>query len=235
MKRVFILTFFSAFLLTSAAAEKIMTVLLPSREVVLSAQVESVMRNINFAVGDMFPAGATLAELNPQQFLLESSRAKAKQKYTQEIAANTRKEFAGGFSSLEKLRTAEIEAQLAQNALDLAQLRLSYTRIKAPFSGKLQEVMVKEHEFIRPGQPICRIINDRKLHAVCYVPMQNKKFTTFGNTVKMKIDFHPAAVTGKILEVAPQADHNTGTVKVKIEIDNPDYALRAGMTGVLLP
>lgn len=231
MKKIYVFAAVCIFSLSAAAAEKILTVLFPAREAILSAQVEGVLRNFNFAVGDMFPAGATLAELKPEQFLLESQRAKAKMKYTQDILTNTRKEYTGGFTSLEKLRTAEIEAQLAQNACDLAQLRLSYTSIKAPFSGKLQEKLVKEHEFLRAGQPVCRIIDDRTLHAVCYVPLENKKYTTYGNTVKLKIDTVPGIFTGKVTDVTPQADHRTGTVKVVIELSNAEWKLRAGMTG----
>ena len=40
-------------------------------------------------------------------------------------------------------------------------------------------------------------------------------------------------VQGKIYEISPQADHRTGTVRIKILINNRDGKLRAGMTGVL--
>ena len=78
MKKIYVFAAVCIFSLTAAAAEKILTVLFPAREAILSAQVEGVLRHFNFAVGDMFPAGATLAELKPEQFLLESQRAKSK-------------------------------------------------------------------------------------------------------------------------------------------------------------
>jgi multidrug efflux pump subunit AcrA (membrane-fusion protein) len=66
------------------------------------------------------------------------------------------------------------------------------------------------------------------------VPLTDRALTTIGTAVKIRIDQKDATATGTIYEVSPQADHRTGTVRIRVLIDNRQGLFFAGMTGTLL-
>ena len=106
--------------------------------------------------------------------------------------------------------------------------------MKAPFAGKLAEIRTQEYETVRPGQPLFRIIDDNRLLAVMNVPLNDVALTTVGNPVVVSVSGTDRKAKGTVYEVAPQADHRTGTVRIRVLIDNGDGKLRAGMTGELI-
>ena len=66
------------------------------------------------------------------------------------------------------------------------------------------------------------------------VPLNDVALTAVGNPVTIAVEGGKLAAKGRIYEVAPQADHRTGTVRIRVLIDNGDGKLRAGMTGELI-
>ena len=100
------------------------------------------------------------------------------------------------------------------------------------FDGKIQEITTGEYEITRPGQPLCRIIDDNHLLAVMNIPIADRKIAVPGSEVKIKID-SGKIVSGTVYEVSPQAEHRTGTLRIRVIIDNNKWNLTAGSTGEL--
>lgn len=219
-------------LLPLLAAEPVRAVLFPFRETVISSQLESRLLPYQFRIGQHFKKGEVLVQLDAERFELEHKRAADQYdfcKTTYETRQNQRQK---GFTSDYELKKSEFEFKMAQNALNESKLRLKYCSVIAPFDGKIQEITTREYETVRPGQPLCRIIDDNHLLAVLNVPQGNKTLTTPGNEVRIKMD-SGEIVSGKIYEVAPQADHRTGTVRIRVLLDNRRWRLAAGSTGEL--
>ena len=141
---------------------------------------------------------------------------------------------AKNFTSDHELKKAEFGLSVAESSLADAKLNLSYCIVKAPFAGKLAEIRTQEYETVRPGQPLFRIIDDNRLLAVMNVPLNDAALTTVGNPVVVSVSGTDRKAKGTVYEVAPQADHRTGTVRIRVLIDNGDGKLRAGMTGELI-
>ena len=92
--------------------------------------------------------------------------------------------------------------------------------------------MTREYETVRPGQPLCRIIDDSVLLAVMNVPMDDRKLTRPGGTLRIRLS-NSNVIKGVIYEVSPQADPRTGTVRIRVKINNAEGILTAGATGEL--
>ena len=232
MKLIQILCFSLLATLPLAAGERIRTVLFPFREAVISARVDSVLQPYSFRIGQSFKNGEVIVSLADDRFRLEFQRASEKHKFDQASFEDQQRLRERNLTSDYLLKKAEFERNMSAVVLREAQLNLSYCRITAPFDGKIVEVMTREYETVRPGQPICRIIDDNTLLAVMNVPMHNRDLTTVGQTVRVKLD-SGKVVAGEIYEVSPQADHRTGTIRIRVRIDNRDGALTAGATGEL--
>ena len=214
--------------------EPVKTVLFPFREAVIAAQAESTLLPYRVKLGEPFQKDAVIVTLDASRYVLEEKRAAGQFEFARATYEDKKQLREKNFTSDYELKKADFDRQIAENDLAAARLDLSYCTIKAPFAGKIVEVLTREYETVRPGQPLFRIIDDHQLLAVMNVPMTEKKWTTVGSPVSIRFPGHAATAAGTVYEVTPQADHRTGTVRVRILIDNAEATFTAGMTGELV-
>ena len=209
-------------------------VLFPFREAVIAARAESTLLPYRFKLGEPFKAGEVLTALDDSRYVLEVRRATEQADFARAVFEDRKQLRDKNFTSDYELKKAEFDLSVAESSLADAKLNLSYCIVKAPFAGKLAEIRTQEYETVRPGQPLFRIIDDNRLLAVMNVPLNDAALTTVGNPVVVSVSGTDRKAKGTVYEVAPQADHRTGTVRIRVLIDNGDGKLRAGMTGELI-
>ena len=221
--------------LTAAALDRvpIKAVLFPFREATLSARAESELAPYRFRLGEPFSAGSILVTLDDSRYRIEVDRAMEQLNFTKAAYEDKKQLREKNFTSDYELKKAAFDYRMAESALAEAKLNLSYCTVKSPFAGKIVEILTREHETVRTGQALCRIIDDNQLLAVMNVPMEEKTLTTVGKTVSIALSCGLTA-SGRIYEVTPQADHRTGTVRIRVLIDNRNGTFKAGMTGELV-
>lgn len=226
--------FFLLLFAAPAYGEAVKAVLFPFREAVIAARVESTLLPYRFKLGEPFKAGEVLTALDDSRYALEVRRATEQADFARAVFEDRKQLRAKNFTSDHELKKAEFDLSVAESSLADAKLNLSYCIVKAPFAGKLAEIRTQEYETVRPGQPLFRIIDDNRLLAVMNVPLNDVALTTVGNPVVVSVSGTDRKAKGTVYEVAPQADHRTGTVRIRVLIDNGDGKLRAGMTGELI-
>lgn len=215
----------------AAVKNHVKAVLFPFREAVLSARVESTLLPYKFRIGETFAQGAVLTGLNDAVYSLKY-RQRTKQLEFARAVYNDKKELrANNYTSDLELNKAEFDFKMAEFAAEEARFDLDSCRITAPFAGKIVEIMTKEYETVRPGQQICKLIDDNSLLAVMNVPFRQQP--AIGATVNILLDGSNKKISGKVYEISPQADHRTGTVRIRVMIDNRQGTLRPGLTGEL--
>ena len=224
----------SALLMGDGVQQEIKTVLFPFRDTVVSARVESVLKNYKFLQGQPFKAGDTLVELDDSRYAIEFARTSEQLRFAKNTFEDKKELREKKFTSDAELRKAEYDFHLAEISCQEAKLNVSFCTVKAPFDGKIVEIMTHDFETTRSGQALCRIIDDNQLLAVMNVPLTDRALTTIGAEVRIRLDQNEATATGTIYEVSPQADHRTGTVRIRVHIDNRQGLFFAGMTGTLL-
>ena len=235
MKRLLALAIFGVVLAVGAAPrESVKTVLFPFREAVIAARADSTLLPYRFKLGEAFGEGDVLVTLDDSRYAIEAKRAAEQFEFARATYEDKKQMREKNFTSDYELKKAAFDRQIAENDLASARLNLSYCTIKAPFAGKIVEIQTREYETVRPGQPLFRIIDDNRLLAVMNVPMDDKTLTSVGSAVSIRIPDCDQTANGTIYEVTPQADHRTGTIRIRVLIDNADGKLRAGMTGELV-
>ena len=86
-----------------------------------------------------------------------------------------------------------------QAALDAAKLRLSYTRILAPSSGKVGKTNLQPGQFVQAGQPLFTIVNNEQFWIIANFKETQIKNLKLGQPVDIEIDGYPnQKITGKI-------------------------------------
>ena len=217
-----------------AGAERVKTVLFPFREAVIAARVESTLLPYRFKLGEPFEEGAVLVTLDDSHYALEEQRAAGQFEFARATYEDKKQLREKNFTSDYELKKADFDRRIAENDLASARLDLSYCTVKAPFAGKIVEIQTREYETVRPGQPLFRIIDDNRLLAVMNIPMDDKNLTTVGSPVSIRFPGNDQAADGTVYEVTPQADHRTGTIRIRVLIDNREGKFKAGMTGELI-
>lgn len=226
--------FFLLLFAAPAYGEAVKAVLFPFREAVIAARAESTLLPYRFKLGEPFKTGEVLTALDDSRYVLEVRRATEQADFARAVFEDKKQLRDKNFTSDYELKKAEFDLSVAESSLADAKLNLSYCTVKAPFAGKLAEIRTQEYETVRPGQPLFRIIDDNRLLAVMNVPLNDAALTTVGNPVVVSVSGTDRKAKGTVYEVAPQADHRTGTVRIRVLIDNGDGKLRAGMTGELI-
>ena len=128
-----------------------------------------------------------------------------------------------------RLQQNDAGIKLAQTAIDLAKLNLSYTVIIAPADGYTGRKNIEVGQLIQPGQPVVDLINDTDKWVIAnYKETQTHKITE-GQKVELEVDALPnvklkgivksiANATGSSFSIIPQDNASGNFVKVEQRI-----------------
>lgn len=199
-------------------------------------------------LGQRVRAGEALAQLDPQDYQLAATAAKA-----QVAAAQTNRDLAAAdFKRYKELREqnfisgAELERREA--ALKAAQAQLdqalaqgsaqgnqaAYTTLVADVSGVVTAVDAEPGQVVAAGTPVVRIAQDGPRDVVFSVPEDKVGRVKTGSAVDVRVWGSQAVIKGTVREVAASADPVTRTFTVKVAMPASE-AMALGSTVVVSP
>ncbi len=127
-----------------------------------------------------------------------------------------------------KARMAAAEANLAARRLDIER-----TFIRAPFDGLVEDVQLEVGDFVTPGSACATIVDLDPMLLVGRVSEKDVLATRVGEHAE-GVTANGQRVSGKISFVGQQSDPATRTYALEIEVPNPDFSLRSGITTEIL-
>ncbi|MCH7921712.1 MAG: efflux RND transporter periplasmic adaptor subunit [Nitrospinae bacterium] len=123
-------------------------------------------------------------------------------------------------------------AQVASQKAVVARLedQMKQSSITAPFPG----VVVKEHtevgQWLDRGDPVVELLDLSTVEVIVPVPERYIAEVRRGEAASLALDALPGrSFTGRISQVIPQADAESRTFPVKIQVANPDGLIKSGM------
>lgn len=120
----------------------------------------------------------------------------------------------------EMLRTAAIRSGYlaAQTTLKETRQALAHAELKAPFAGKVANVILQANEQVK--EEFCTLINDRILQVDFSILETELSFVHEGQRLRVSPLNNPTAVlTGKITQINPTVD-KTGQIQLRAEVPN---------------
>jgi multidrug efflux system membrane fusion protein len=205
----------------------------PARVVELNAETDGRVVKVGAERGSRFDSGDVIVQLDERDRRARLAQAEATVKQRQlEFEARARLK-GDSYVSEAQLQEADAMLEAANAELTRAQLDIDYMMIRAPFDGALQERHVEIGDFVKVGDPVATIVDERTLIVRASVAEYEAHFVKKGGTGSAKL------ATGQIVEgtiryIAPVADEATRTFNVELEIDNTEGELRAGITAELI-
>ena len=102
-----------------------------------------------------------------------------------------------------QIRKTEALLKVKEAAVENAKLRLSYTSITAPESGKIGKCNVQPGQYIQPGQPLFSIVNSHDFWVIANFKETQIEKMQIGQEVDIKLDAYPSKkITGKIASLS---------------------------------
>ncbi|WP_237050484.1 efflux RND transporter periplasmic adaptor subunit [Microvirga ossetica] len=216
-------------------------------EVSLAFRTDGRMLERPVNIGDQVKPGQVVARLDPQnqQNALRSAQASLSAAQGQLTQARNTFERQQGllqkgyttraqFDDAQQARqTAEAQVDSAQAQLRNAQDQLGYTELQADAPGTVTAKGAEPGEVVKAGQMIVQVARQGGRDAVFDVPAHLVRMGPRQATITIVLADDPSVkATGRVREVAPQADPVTRTYQVKIGLTDPPAAMRLGSTVV---
>lgn len=146
---------------------------------------------------------------------------------TQKIVDANKKAAAMGLESAAAgINSAQVGVEGAQVAIESAEYQLDMYTLKAPISGVIEAVNVKEHDFASPNTPAYIISNKEAMTVTFYVSEGVRN--TFQTGQKVTVDRNGKLFDGVITEIGSMVDQNTGLFVVKVSVGRPDESMLTG-------
>ncbi len=136
---------------------------------------------------------------------------------------------------LEGATKEEREALLAQlrqaeAALEIAKIRLSYTRITSPISGIVSQRFFDIGHLAVPAQPLFTIVQMDFVKVKIFFPEHLARFVSPGLIARLRVAAYPDQVFHGVVEkISPTLDPATRLFSAEIKVANPQFLLRPSM------
>ena len=208
----------------------------------VTSRVQGVVEAVRFAEGNRVAKDSVLVEIEPERFRLavasaraslekaDAARAEADAGVKRREGANARNTGVIPAEEIETWRTrarsAVAEVQLAQAALQQAELNLHDAYVRAPVGGIIQTRSVQTGEFVQPGTPLASLLRRDPLLLRFAVPEQDAGQIAVGQRATFRVHESAGEFTARITHIAAAADATSRMVPVTAHVDPA-----AGRTG----
>lgn len=229
------------------------------RRAAVATQEPGLVLTLDLLPGDAVEKGQVIAKLDDDRARLEVQRWKARIEADRALVTQREAELAqarrdldrieqlasrasAGESEQDSARTL-VESRIAQQAeavanlhtseaeLALAQRTLDDMTIHAPFAGRVVSKQTEAGQWVSQGNPIITIVSLTELEARADIPERSVgALQQSDGTVEVIVPALGERLTGKLIEIVPEADSLSRLFPIRIRLDDPEGRLRPGMS-----
>lgn len=125
-----------------------------------------------------------------------------------------------------------LQAQLrqAEATLEVAKIRLSYTRITSPMDGIVSQRFFDVGHLAVPTQPLFTVVQINLVKVKIFFPEHQARFISPGLIATLRVAAFPDQVFHGVVEkISPTLDPATRLFSAEIKVANPQFLLRPSM------
>ena len=130
-----------------------------------------------------------------------------------------------------------VKAQVrqAEAALELARIRLSYTRIQSPLKGTVSERFFETGDLAMPGKQLFTVVRMESVKAIISFQENQFQYLKEGIPAHVCVAAYPdEEFIGEIARVSPTLNPQTRMFTAEIRLDNKKHLLRPGMFATII-
>lgn len=213
-------------------------------EVIVSSEVDGIVKSVKVEEGSAVGKGTLLAEINDIDYILDEKRADAAMNQAQANLANVKAEFQRKESLFkEELITkqqfddistrvilAEADLARAKATLDATRERLARTKIYSPLHGMVMGKKVSAGYFVRISMPLFQLIKVDPLKLVFTIGEKEIAGLKTGQEVDFTVDSFPdKKFKGRVNLLYPNVEERTRTLQAEAIVPNTGRFLKPGL------
>ncbi|KAF0159037.1 MAG: HlyD family secretion protein [Syntrophaceae bacterium] len=212
-------------------------------EVMVSSEVDGLIKKITVDVGTAVGSGMLLAEINETDYQLDWKRSEAALKQAQASLANAKAEYKRKdalyqeelitkqqFDDIStRVALAEAELERAKATLAISRERFVRTKIYSPLVGSVKEKKVSVGDYVRNGTPLLQLIKINPLKLNFTVSEKDVAGLRIGQEVSFTVDAFPGKqFKGKVSLLYPNVEERTRTLQAEAMVPNANHMLKPG-------
>ena len=215
----------------------------------ISAEVSGNVIKLYARTGSLVSKGDLLAEIDEKNYKYELTLASAVVRRLQTRLDNQEKIYernrklvekkfisSNALDSIlsEKNETSE-ELKVSLSKRDMAQSSFDKTKIYAPISGRIEKQIPSIGDFLKIGDPVFQVINNKKLRAHIPFPEKLASKLKAGTPIILKSPTSPNTITSEIAELKPKLMSDSRSIDVIADIENElDWQPGASVKGTIV-
>lgn len=200
----------------------------PDKQADILARVSGVLDRLVAEEGDHVTQGQILLHIVDDEYRHRTTMARVDLEKQQARLNRAQKIFAQGLSSAEDFDSIRADTASAQAALELAELELSYTEVRAPFTGEVVRRFVDQGQTVSNGTALFSLADMDRLLARVFIPSKEFRSIRPDQPVRLLVSSTGDQLDGRIDLVNPLVDPASGTIKVTVEVRDYPSTTRPG-------
>jgi membrane fusion protein (multidrug efflux system) len=198
--------------------------------VVIQPEIEGIVESIDFVQGEQVEKGTVLFTLRSREQEALLREARANRNLAKERWDRSEQLLSRAASSLEQRDVAKAEYEMAEARVEIAQLALDRTRIRAPFSGVVGAHLVDIGARVEKETQMVRVDAVERLQLTFAITDEGLPHARPGMKVAAWVRPYPGQkFPGEVFYVAPTLDPRNRRIFAKAWIDNRDRKLAPGL------
>lgn len=204
--------------------------LMPNEEVDIASEVQGKVTAIEFAEGSSVKKGQILVRVNDDDLQAQRKQLEFKKKTLGEKVERQRILFAQEAVSQESYDQVVTEYNVLLADIELLEVKISRTKILAPFSGIIGFRYISEGSYIQPATRIARLVDYNTLKVEFSIPEKYIGTKLAGKPVRFTTESGPTEYHATIYAMEPRVDNQTRTIVIRALYNNASGTLRPGMS-----
>ncbi|MFT5993215.1 MAG: membrane fusion protein (multidrug efflux system) [Flavobacteriales bacterium] len=202
---------------------------LPIRSATVSSEMAGRISRFPLVEGERVAEGddalrVSTTTYGPQRDQLQTSLAQLQRDVTRQEEL-----IQAGLGTNADLQRVQTEARLTEQRIAAINTVVGTARTRVPIDGIVVDTFVEVGEYVGPGTPVARIIEISTLLVIVGLPESELSFVREGMEIAVYIPALDHRTTGRLTEIALEAESASRAFPLEIEIDNNAGLLRAGM------
>ncbi len=200
-----------------------------NEEVKIAAQIEARVAAFGPDVGDRVSEGDVLVRLDDAD--LQASKREIQARLTKARADNARAQVlrTQGIMSAEEAEKIRTEASVLEAQLDVLEVKIARTVIRAPFTGAIAARTTSIGAVVKSGETLYELVQDDPLKFRTPIPERFAGLVQVGQEIRLTVDAYPGRVfTGKITRITPTSAIANRSLTIEAVVPNGDHTLLPG-------
>lgn len=209
-----------------------------SQHIELRALERGYLQDIYVDEGQHVRKGQKMFQIMPMLYEAELQKAQAEAQFAEIEYLNTKSLADSNVVAPTELALAKAKLDKAKADVSLAQVHLSFTEIRAPFDGIMDQFHVRLGSLLDEGELLTELSDNSQMWVYFNVPeaeyLEYMKSTETENGTKVRLkmangEYFP--YEGEITTIEADFDNRTGNIAFRATFPNPQGLLRHGETG----